>query len=115
MSEQAPTNSADNTISEAEFIKLCEDVYADRYRIYQFNPGACKREALLWMLTGCLMMLLNISSLEEKSIGVEPDSASYEDAILEILRNRTAPFFNPQTHLNALSKKIENDEKSETH
>lgn len=113
MSEQAPTNPAVSTISETEFVKLCDDLYADRRQIYQFNPHAGKREALLWMLTGCLMNLLNISVLEEPSVGVEPTSDSYGDVIIEFLRHRTAPPFDPQIHLAELSKKIESEDESE--
>lgn len=114
MSEQAQTNSAAASISEAEFVKLCDDLYADRQQIYQFNPNAGKRETILWMLTGCLMSLLSVSVLEEPGDSDERGYDSYDDVIFQILCNRTAPPFDPQTHLAELSKKIESEEKSET-
>ena len=96
-------------ISEAEFVKLCEDVYADRQQIYQFNPNASKREALLWMLLGCLISLLSISDSEQQSIDEPSSQDPYSDAICRILQNRMQPSFDPQTHLAELSKKIEAD------
>jgi hypothetical protein len=114
MSQQTPTHSPAHCISETEFVRLCDGLYADRQQIYEFNPNAGKREALLWMLVGCLMSLLSISDLEQQSTGVEPNSDSYANTILEILRGRTRPPFDPQTHLAKLSKKIEDEEKNET-
>ena len=96
-------------ISEAEFVKLCDDLYADRHQIYQFNPNASRQEALLWMLLGCLISLLSISDSEQQSV-YEPSSLDpYVDAICEILQNHMRPPFDPQAHLAQLSKKIETD------
>lgn len=96
-------------ISEAEFVKLCDDLYADRHQIYQYNPNASKQEALHWMLTGCLLSLLSIPDTEQPSHYDCSSSDPYGDAIREILQNRMRPPFDPQTHLAELSKKIETD------
>ncbi len=109
MSEQPIVNSELNTISEAEFIKLCDDIYADRWQIYEFNPNASRREALLWMLTGCLMSLLSASVSEQTNAG-DYRSDPYGHAIREILQNRTQPPFDPQPHLVGLIKKIEEEQ-----
>lgn len=113
MFEQTAANSEmQATISEAEFIKLCDDIYADRRQIYQFHPHAGKREALLWMLTGCLISLLSIH-LHEQPDGQDSSSADpYTAAIREILHNRMRPPFDPQAHLAELSKKVESEEES---
>jgi hypothetical protein len=102
-------SSAKHTISEAEFVQLCEDIYADRQQIYQFNPNATKREALLWMLTGCLLSLLSIPGAEQSSLADSSGADPYSDAIRAILQHRTQPPFDPQAHLAELSKKIESE------
>lgn len=109
MPEQAIIDAELPAISEAEFVRLCQDVYADRYQIYQFNPGAGRRGALLWMLLGCLMSLLSIPDTEHPSPYDNGSSEPYVDAICEILQNRMRTPFDPRTHLAELSKKIEAD------
>jgi hypothetical protein len=109
MLEPTAAHSEITTISEAEFVKLCEDIYSDRHQIYQFNPSASQREALLWMLTGCLLSLLSVPLLEQSSL-YDPSSADpYMDAISEILRQRMQPPFDPQAHLAEWSKKIKSE------
>jgi hypothetical protein len=110
MSEQAVVNSELNTISEAEFIKLCDDIYADRWQIYEFNPNASHREALLWMLTGCLISLLDASVSEQTSADDYRSADPYSQAIREMLENRTQPHFDPHPHLARLLKKIEEEQ-----
>jgi hypothetical protein len=114
MPEPSPANSETHTISEAEFIKLCDDVYADRQQIYQFNPNASRREALLWMLTGCLISLLSVPILEQPSADGTSSADPYADAIREILRNHMQTPFDPQAHLAELSKKLEKEQGIET-
>ena len=110
MPEQALANTEEaHAISEAEFVKLCEDVYADRYQIYEFNPSSGRRDALLWMLLGCLMSLLSIPDAQQHSSNEDSSSDPYADAICEILQNRMRPPFNPRAYLAELSKKIETD------
>ncbi|HEX8494322.1 MAG TPA: hypothetical protein VF658_15845 [Pyrinomonadaceae bacterium] len=109
MLKQAIIDAELPAISEAEFVKLCNDIYADRYQIYKFNPNASRREALLWMLLGCLISLLSLSDSDQQSV-YEPSSLDpYARAICEILQNRMRPPFDPRAHLAELSKKIETD------
>jgi hypothetical protein len=106
MSEQAIVNSESATITEMEFIKLCDDIYADRRQIYAFNPNMSHGDALLWMLTGCLISLLSIPDDEQPSAD---DSSSartdpYGAAIREIIRKHAQPPFDPQPYLASLLK-----------
>jgi hypothetical protein len=109
MTEPASANSETHTISEAEFVQLCDEIYADRQQIYQFNPNASRREALLWMLAGCLINLLSIPILEQPSVYARASTDPYLDAVSEILQSRAQPPFDPYTHLAELSKKIDDE------
>jgi hypothetical protein len=93
-----------STISEDEFEKLCRDIYADRQQIYSFHPNAPRREALLWMLLGCL---LSVPDSEHPTLhdGTHPDP--YAEAIRELLRGRTQPPFDPRPHLSKLAAELE--------
>jgi hypothetical protein len=99
-----------STISEQEFKKLCDDVYADRARIYRFNPNVSRREALLWMLLGCLLSLLSVPVLEQPGVYGDSGADPYGDAVCALLRERMMPAFDPRIYLNELSRKIEADE-----
>lgn len=110
MSETASANPETATISEAEFVKLCADVYADRHQIYHFNPNAPRREALLWMITGCLVSLLSVPILEQPSVYNNASADPYLDAIRQLLHERTAPPFDPQPHLPALERKLDEEQ-----
>lgn len=97
-----------STISEREFKKLCDDLYADRFLIYTYHPNASdRREALLWMMLGCLVSLLSVPLLEQPSVygGTGPDP--YGDAVLEVLHGRMEPAFDPQPYLVELSRRLE--------
>jgi hypothetical protein len=98
-----------STITEEEFRKLCDDIYADRQQVYAFNPNVSRREALLWMLLGCLVSLLSIPILEQPGVygGSSPDP--YGDAICEVLQDHTETAFDPRAYLLELSRKIESE------
>ncbi len=110
MSEQSFADREAHSITEAEFVKLCDDLYTDRREIYRFNPSATKRDALLWMLLGCLMSLLSAPVPETAVDDSRPNADPYGDAVKEILGGRMHPPFDPQAHLAALSKKLESEE-----
>jgi hypothetical protein len=99
-----------STITEEEFRKLCDDIYADRRQVYAFNPNVSRREALLWMLLGCLVSLLSIPILEQPSVYGGSSSDPYGDAICEVLKDHTEAAFDPRVHLLELSEKIESEE-----
>jgi hypothetical protein len=99
-----------STISAGEFEKLCQDIYDDRWQIYSFNPNASRREALLWMLLGCLVSLLSVPVLDQPSVygGSRPDP--YADAICELLLHRADPVFDPRIYLDQLSNRLDGEE-----
>lgn len=107
MLKQALAGAELHTISEAEFVKLCDDLYADRHQIYEYNPGASRREALLWMLLGCLINLLSVPPSEQPPAYGDSSSDPYVDAVCEILQQRMRPPFDARAYLALLSKKIE--------
>ena len=92
------------TISEESFKKLCEEIYRDRSEIYRFSPGMKNGEALLWVLTGCLISLLSMTEAELESLG---KGSSYADEICALLAGRTAPPFCPRPHIEELLNKAE--------
>lgn len=93
-------------ISETEFKKICDRLYADRHQIYRFNPQMSRRDALLWVLTGSLLSLLSITLPEQHHEGAGDTSQDpYGDAVREILRHRTRPVFDPQVYIDELEKK----------
>lgn len=96
MLEQVHADRDAPAISETEFIKLCDDLYRDRQQIYEFNPSAGKRDALLWMLLGCLMSLLSATAPEQSARDGIRSSYPYADAVTEILRGHMQPPFDPQ-------------------
>lgn len=98
-----------STISEQEFKKLCDDAYADRFQIYAFNPNVSRREALLWMILGCLLTLLSVPILEQPSAYGGASDDPYGDAICEVLKDRMEPDFDPQTYLSELSRRLETE------
>jgi hypothetical protein len=95
------------TISEQEFKKLCEDIFADRREIYAFNPNMSHREALLWMLAGCLVSLLSVPVDEQPGAFGADTSDPYGDAVVLLLAKRAATAFDPKIYLNRLTEKLD--------
>ena len=95
------------TISEQEFKKLCDDIYLERREIYAFNPNMSRREALLWMLAGCLVSLLNVDELEQPGAFGASTSDPYGDAVVQLVAKRTSPVFDPKIYLTELTEKLE--------
>ncbi|HEV7860820.1 MAG TPA: hypothetical protein VGO91_19525 [Pyrinomonadaceae bacterium] len=93
-----------------EFEKLCRDIYADRRQIYSFNPNVSHREALLWMLLGCLVSLLSVPILDQPSVYGGSRTDPYADAICELLKPRMNPAFNPRIYLDELTEKLKAEE-----
>ena len=93
MRAQAEQSTAVETISEGQFQRLCDEIYRDRLEIYGFRPGTGHREALLWMLLGCLISLLSVTD-EELQLLVDASSQDpYRDAVRKLLQNRIEPPF----------------------
>ncbi len=87
------------TISEAEFARICRQIYLDREQIYQFNPSVPHEEVLLWMLLACLINYLNLSEAETPCFPGAPDAEIYRQAILHVLQGRTEPLFESNQYL----------------
>ncbi len=90
-------------ISEAEFARICEQIYLDREQIYQFNPSVSHEEVLLWMLLACLINYLNLSEAETPCFPGAPDAEVYRQAILHVLRERMETSFVPTKYLDKLT------------
>ena len=96
------------TISESELKRICDELYRDRFEIYDFNPNATRRDAVLWMLLGCLISLLNITDAELESIDSSVQDL-YGESIRKLLRGRTAPPFDPRPVVEELAERVENE------
>lgn len=96
-------------ITEHEFKKLCDELYGDRHEIYPFNPNVSHREALLWMLLGTLVSLLNVPILDQPSVYGSTNSDPYGTAVIQLVRQRALPAFDPETYLKELSEKLEEE------
>lgn len=93
-------------ISEQEFKRLCDDVYLDRRQIHAFNPSASEEAAVLWMLAGCLISLLDVPLWEQPSGRGGTSAEAYREAIHELLQTRMEPIFDSRIYLAGLSKTI---------
>jgi hypothetical protein len=97
------------TISEGEFKRVCDGIYRDRFEIYEFNPGVGRRDALLWMLLGCLISRLSITDEEMQSFAGSAVHEAYGDIVRRILSERGSPPFEPLPYLEELSNGVENE------
>lgn len=97
------------TITEQQFNKLCNDLYKDRHEIYPFNPNVSHREALLWLLLGTLVSLLSVPILEQPSVYGTTNSDPYGTAVIELVKQRASPAFDPETYLRELTEKLEGE------
>lgn len=93
-----------NKLSEAEFSRLCGGIYEDRKIIWKHNPVGTKEEILLWMLMSVLVSYLSLSEMETPCFTGKPDSETYKQAILFILRDRKTEDFDAEKYLADLVK-----------
>lgn len=91
-------------ISEREFAGICRGIYEDREIIRQHNPVGTPEEILLWMLLSCLISYLSLTEVETPFFNGVPDAATYRNAILFILRNRSAENFDADKYLSKFVK-----------
>ncbi len=89
-------------LSEQEFEKLCSGIYSDRESILNHNPIGTREEILLWMLMSCLICYLSLEEIETPCFTGIPDTATYRNAILFILRERKFPDFDAEIYLDKL-------------
>jgi hypothetical protein len=89
-------------ISEAEFARICEGIYADRETIFHHNPIGTREEVLLWMLLSCLNSYLSLTEIETPCFTGVPNESTYRDAIVFILRDRRTSDFDVSQYLDKL-------------
>lgn len=91
-------------ITENEFARICEGIFADRESICRHNPLGTPEEILLWMLLNCLVVYLSLPEIETPCFKGKPDAETYRNAILFILKNRTEGAFEAEIYLEKLTK-----------
>ena len=91
-------------ISESEFERIVEGIFADRDNILKHNPIGTPPEILLWMLMSCLVSYLSLDDKETPCFTGRPDAGTYRDAISFILRGRKASEFDESPYLDKLSQ-----------
>lgn len=90
------------SITEDEFRRLCVGIREDRDTIVRHNPIGPPEEILLWMLLSCLVSYLSLSDQETPCFTGKPDSETYRNAILFVLKERRTEEFDVESHLKDL-------------
>lgn len=98
------------SITEQEFEKLCDDLYRDREQIFAFVPSLSRKDALLWMLLGSLVSLLDVPLLEQPSVYDGTSDDPYTDAVCEVVHRHMSPPFDLRKHLMRLDEKLKEEE-----
>lgn len=91
-------------ISEIEFARICDGIYADRETICRHNPIGTQAEILLWMLLSCLISYLNLAEIETPCFNGTPTAETYRNAIIFVLENRKIGDFDADGCLDKLSR-----------
>ena len=91
-------------ITEREFARICDGIYADRKLICLHNPIGTPEETLLWMLLSCLNSYLSLSETETPCFTGMPTAETYREAILFVLKNSKTDF-EAEKYLDILTKK----------
>ena len=91
-------------ITEAEFIRIVNDIYKDRDIIQKHNPLGTPDEIMLWMLMSCLVSYLSLSNLEIPCFPGKPDADTYRTAITYVLKDRKSDSFDELPYLAELVK-----------
>jgi len=91
-------------ISETEFARIVDGIREDRDSIIKHNPIGPPDEILFWMLLNSLIIYLNLTELETPCFTGKPDSKTYRDAILFVLKERQSDDFDAGKYLDNLVK-----------
>jgi len=91
-------------INEAEFARIVDGIREDSDSIIKHNPIGPPNEILLWMLLNSLIIYLNLTELETPCFTGKPDSKTYRDAILFVLKERQSDDFDAGKYLDNLVK-----------
>jgi hypothetical protein len=92
-------------ISETEFQKIVDGIYAEREAILRHNPIGTKEETLLWMLLSVLISYLSLSEQETPCFPGAPTAETYRQAILFVLQTRAD--FNPEIYLDEFLQNVQ--------
>jgi len=90
-------------ITEAEFVRICDEIRTDRDKIIANNPVGTPEETLLWMLLGVLVSYLSLDDAQTPCFTGKPDAETYRNAILFVLSGRMLPDFDAVSHLRLLT------------
>ena len=93
------------TISEAEFARICDGIWADRETIVKHNPIGGREEVLFWMLLMCLISYLNLNDTDTPCFSGRPDADTYRKAIEFVIRNKRSEPFEAAPYLESLISK----------
>jgi hypothetical protein len=88
------------TLTNQDFIKICQGIYEDREVICRHNPLGTQEEILLWMLLSVLVSYLSLSEMETPCFVGRPTAETYRQAILQVLQKRMNPPFEPLAIIN---------------
>ena len=91
------------TISEAEFARICNGIREDREIIIKHNPIGPGDEPLLWMLLGCLVNYLGLTDNDAPCFPGKPSADTYREAILFVLKDRRSAEFDAAKYLDQLT------------
>ncbi|MGD9561970.1 MAG: hypothetical protein AB7F88_07100 [Pyrinomonadaceae bacterium] len=91
-------------ISEKEFARICDGIYADREVIAKHNPIGSRDEILLWMLLNCLNSYLSLTEQDMPCFTGRPDANMYREAIIFVLRGKMEGSFDPGGYIDKLFK-----------
>ena len=91
-------------INEAEFARIVDGIREDSDSIIKHNPIGPPDEILFWMLLNSLIIYLNLTELETPCFTGKPDSKTYRDAILFVLKERQSDDFDAGKYLDNLVK-----------
>jgi hypothetical protein len=97
------------TISESELRRVCDEIHRDRFQVYEFNPTASRRNAVLWMLLGCLISLLSIEDAELQALSPASSEDPYGEVVRRLLEMRAENGFDPRTIVEELLKRVEDE------
>lgn len=91
-----------DTISEAEFARICDGIREDRESIIKHNPLGPDDEILMWMVLSCLVSYLNLTDIETPCFPGKPSAETYREAIMFVLKDRRSADFDAAKYLDQL-------------
>jgi hypothetical protein len=94
-----------DTISEAEFKKLLDNIYQERETLQTLLPGFSQRDAILWLLLGSLIALLSVPPDQQPKLDDYAGDDPFGTAIKELIRKHGSPAFDSDVYVAELSER----------